>query len=433
MELNQALHFFEDYNLWLVIIGLAVMATAILPRLLSRFALSMPIVLLILGYAAVALPLGLEAPDPHTDGELTEHITELGVIIALMGAGLKIERKPGFKAWAVTWRLLGITMVITIILATLVGWWLAAFVPATAVLLGAVIAPTDPVLASEVQVAPPVTEEDGEKDKEEKNKNGEIRFALTSEAGLNDGLAFPFTNMAIAMMVAGAHPGGWFGSWLLGNVLYEIAIGILAGVVLGYLLGRLLLSIPATTELSKAIMGLGALSATLVIYGVTEYIGGYGFIATFIGAVCIRNYERDHHFHKSLHILTEKMERLFTAGIIVALGAAIAGGLLAPLNWQLVLCAILIIFVIRPVAGIVGLAGFKESPWRERLTISFFGIRGVGSLFYLAYALNKEDFPGAEQLWALVALVIVISIFVHGATTTPLMRKLDKYRKAEER
>lgn len=427
MEIKDALHLLEDYNLWLVIIGLAIMAATVLPRLIGDFPLSLPIILLITGYAAVALPLGLEAPDPQLNGEITEHITELGVIIALMGAGLKIDRKPNFRKWAVTWRLLGITMVITIALVAWAGWWLAAFVPASAVLLGAVLAPTDPVLASEVQVEAPGKSE-GEDQQHGRGHEDEFRFALTSEAGLNDGLAFPFTNMAIAMFIAGAHPANWFGSWLLGNVFYEMVIGILMGVALGFLTARMLLNMPAKTKLASAMTGLGALAATLFIYGATEYAGGYGFIATFIGALTIRNYKPDHSYHEAMHLLTEKMERIFTAGILIALGATIAGGLLAPLNTTLVICAVLIIFIIRPLAGMIGLLGHHTSPWQEKLAISFMGIRGIGSLFYLAYALNKEDFTGADQLWALVALVIVISTFVHGITAAPISRKLDRLR-----
>lgn len=427
MEVKDALHLLEDYNLWLVVIGLAIMAATVLPRLLGDKTLSLPIILLIAGYAVIALPLGLEAPDPQQHGKVTEHLTELGVIIALMGAGLKIDRKPNFRKWAVTWRLLGITMVLSIALAAWVGWWLAAFVPASAVLLGAVIAPTDPVLASEVQVKAP-QEGKGEDRQNGRGNEDEFRFALTSEAGLNDGLAFPFTNMAIAMFIAGAHPGNWFGSWLLGNVLYEMAIGILFGVGLGFLMARVLLNMPADSKLAKAMTGLGALAATLFIYGATEYAGGYGFIATFIGALAIRNYKPDHSYHKAMHILTEKMERIFTAIILIALGAAIAGGLLAPLNTSLVICALLIIFIIRPLAGMIGLIGHHTSPWQEKLAISFMGIRGIGSLFYLAYALNKEDFTGADQLWALVALVIVISTFVHGITAAPISKHLDKIR-----
>jgi NhaP-type Na+/H+ or K+/H+ antiporter len=431
MNLEDTFKAFESYDLWLLIIGIAVLTTSLLPRILSKIPLSMPIVLLILGYTAVALPLGLEAPDPLENGIITEHLTELGVIIALMGAGLKIDRPMSLKGWSSTWRLLSITMILSIALAAFAGWTIAAFVPATAMLLGAVIAPTDPVLASDVQVGPPGqgSEDKDMEDKTKGRKEDEVRFALTSEAGLNDGLAFPFTNMAIAMVLAGAAPGNWIEAWLAVDVLYKLIVGFAAGGVLGHLLARFIFFIPARTELARAMLGIGAIASTLIIYGAAEFLGGYGFIATFIGACMIRNYERKHKYHKSLHQTAEKMERLFTAIILVALGGAIAGSLFEPLNFALIICAVVIVFLVRPVAGIAAMIGFNRIPWREKLTISVFGIRGIGSIYYLAYALNEASFEGAREIWALVALIIVISIFVHGVLSTPVTQKLDMLRK----
>ena len=348
MEIGQALKVFEDYNLWVLIIGLALLIITTSPRLLAGNSFSMPMVLLVIGYVVIALPLGLEAPDMRGHSTYTEHITELGVIIALMGAGLKIDRPFSLKGWSSTWRLLGITMILTIGLSVLIGWWIAAFVPATAMLLGAVIAPTDPVLAEDVEVGAPGEGVEDKKtvghDLTEKEEEDEVRFSLTSEAGLNDGLAFPFTHMAIAMVIAGAHPENWIETWFLIHVLYELIVAIIIGLGLGYLLSVVLMAMPSKTTLAKSIIGLGALAATLVIYGVTEYFGGYGFIATFAGAIMIRRYKPDHPYHQDMHIFIEKSQRIFTAVILIALGAAIADGLLDPLNWALILSAVLIGF-----------------------------------------------------------------------------------------
>ena len=432
MEIVEAIELFDGYHLWLVIIGVALLATVVLPRVITDYPFSMPMILLVLGYIVVALPFRLEAPDPIEYGKLTEYLTELGVIISLMGAGLKLDRKVSFKGWITTWRLLGITMVLTIILTGFLGWWLLAFAPATAVLFAAVIAPTDPVLASDVQVGPPGAGSQNTENEESKKveKEDEIRFSLTSEAGLNDGLAFPFTNMAIFMAIMGSNPGNWLFTWFVVDVIYQIGIGLIIGIGIGYLIARFLLNLKARTKLAKAITGIGALAATLIIYGVTELLGGYGFIATFVGAIVIRNYERDHEYYESMHILIEKTERIFIAIIVLALGASVAGGLLNALSWQHIIGAILIIFLIRPTAGIIGLAGLKSIPLKERFAISFLGIKGIGSLYYLSYALNKVNFEHADELWATTALVIIISVFVHGITSTPIMAKLDMKRKS---
>src|SRR5215203_5476753 len=179
----------------------------------------MPIAFLGLGMLVFALPLGLPAPDPVAHPAVTEHLTEFGVIVALMGAGLKLDRRVGLRRWSSTWRLLAITMPLSIAAVALLGWWFAGLVPAAAVLVAAALAPTDPVLASDVQVGEPTDDEDSE---------DEVRFALTSEAGLNDGLAFPFTYLAIAMVTAGSTSTGvWLGRWFAVDVLYKLAVGLL--------------------------------------------------------------------------------------------------------------------------------------------------------------------------------------------------------------
>lgn len=437
MEFSETFEAFENYDLWLIIIGIGLLAATVLPRVLADYPISNPVILLGIGLGAGALvtPLGLEAPDPFEHGEYIEHVTELGVIIALMAAGLRIDRPPGLRRWASTWRLLGITMILTIALASVAGWWIAGFVPATAVLFGAVISPTDPVLASDVQVGAPM---EGSEDEETEDydptghrEEDEVRFSLTSEAGLNDGLVFPFTNMAIAMVIAGASPSNWIETWLLIDVGVKIGIALFMGLALGYVLARTLLAFPAATHLAKVMVGLGALAATLLIYGGTEYLGGYGFVATFIGAVVVRQYDRTHEYQRFLFMFTEKVERVLMVLILLGLGAAVGNGLLAPLNLPLVITAVLIVFLIRPIAGVAGLVGFDRAPWRERLAIGFFGVRGIGSLYYLAYALNEEDFTGAEEIWALVALTIIISVIVHGLLGSPVFDKLDELRERE--
>jgi NhaP-type Na+/H+ or K+/H+ antiporter len=423
-DLSKAFTFLEGYDLALLVLGLSILAASVLPRLLFDKPLTLPMVLLALGFAVFALPLGLEFPDPLEQGKVTERLTELGVIVALMGAGLKLDRPPHWLTWRSTWLLLGISMPLTIAAAALLGWWVAGFVPATAMLLGAVIAPTDPVLATEVQVGAPGAGYDDPAGEEE----DEVRFSLTAEAGLNDGLAFPFTYMAIAMAVAGPAPGNWIGSWLLVNVFYKLGVGFVVGLLLGWVLARTILAFPAATQMAKAITGLSSLASILLVYGATEYAGGYGFIAVFVAAVAMRNYERDHEYQESLHIFTEQAERLLTAGIVLALGGAIAGGILAPLTWQLALVGVLLVFVVRPLAGMIGLVYLPGIPWRERAAISFFGIRGIGSLYYLSYALNEAEFPGKETLWALVAFVVMLSIIIHGLTGVSVMSALDRHR-----
>ncbi len=443
MEILKLPELFDSYSFWLIIIGISIFAASLLPRKFSTLPIGMPIIILALGYLSIELPLELEAPDLMEKGTIVEHITELGVIITLMAAGLKIDRRFSFKGWEVTWRLLSVTMLVTVALTFLAGWWLAAFVPATAMLFGAVIAPTDSLMAVDVEVAAPnegakdaetgrkVAESEGDTE-EEIQEEDDVRFAVTTEAGFNDGLAFPFTNLAILMALFGAHPSNYIETWLIVNVLYEIGVGVLAGLLLACICAKLLFRIDVKSDLSRSIMGMASLAFTLFIYGVTEFFGGYGFLAVFIGAVTIRQIEPAHYYHKFLYVFIEKVQRILMVIILLGLGAAIGGDLFEPLNPQLILTAIVVTFLIRPVSGIMGLVGMNSIPWRDRLGITFLiGIRGFGAVYYLSYALNRAEFPQAKELYALVALIIVLSLIIHGIFATPVVEKLDKMRKNE--
>ena len=407
-------------DLGYAVAGVGALLAGLLPRLLERRALSMPIAFLGLGMLVFALPLGLPDPDPVQHSTIAEHLTEFGVIVALMGAGLKLDRPIGLRRWSSTWRLLAIVMPITIAAVALLGWWAAGLAPATALLLGAALAPTDPVLASDVQVGEPTDDEDSE---------DEVRFALTSEAGLNDGLAFPFTYLAMAWVGAGGTSVAvWLGKWFAVDVLYKITVGVLGGLAIGWLLGKLFFRARSDVlRLANHAEGFTVLAATFLAYGITEVAGGYGFLAVFVCACSLRASEHNHGYHQVLHDFAEQVERLFTVGLLLLLGGAVVRGLLGPLTWGGVAVAVALLLVIRPLAGRIGLYGSPGNAAEHRV-IGFFGIRGIGSLYYLAYALGSEPFPGAEQLWAIAGLVVVLSVVIHGVAATPVMRRLDRAR-----
>jgi len=295
----------------------------------------------------------------------------------------------------------------------LLGLW-AGLPLVAALLLGAALAPTDPVLAADVQVGPPKT---GEED--------EVRFGLTSEAGLNDGLAFPFVHLAIALSLSQISGEPWLLKWLTYNVLWEVGVGVLGGWLVGRAFGWLTFHVPAESRLAKTGDGLIALAATFVSYGLTEMVHCYGFLAVFVTALTFRHAHRDHAFQREMHDLTEQVERLAMMVLLILFGGAVMSGLLAPLRWPDILLAVAVVAVVRPVAGLIGLIGFK-APRDEKATLAFFGIRGVGSIYYLAYALNAAPFAQAERLWAIIGLIILISILLHGLTVTPVMRRLDR-------
>jgi NhaP-type Na+/H+ or K+/H+ antiporter len=192
--------------------------------------------------------------------------------------------------------------------------------------------------------------------------------------------------------------------------------------------GRLFFStVPEQLQLAEKSEGFVALAATFVAYGVAELAQGYGFIAVFACACTIRMAERDHGYHGVLHTFVEQIERVITVVVIVLLGGAVSRGLLADIGLPEIAVALAVLLVIRPLSGWIALTPGKTGP-AERAVIAFFGVRGVGSLFYIAYALEHGAFPGGENLWAIVALVVVGSIVIHGVAATPAMAALDARR-----
>ncbi|MCU1628448.1 MAG: putative sodium/proton antiporter [Pseudonocardia sp.] len=409
-------------DLTFALVGLGALMAALLPRLLANRPLSMPIVFLALGVAVFAVFPDLPDPDPLAHPAAAEHLTEIGVIVALMGAGLKLDRPLGRRSWSSTWRLLAIAMPLTIAATALLGWWWAGLVPAAALLLGSSLAPTDPVLASDVQVGDPGGHAEGE---------DEVRFALTSEAGLNDALAFPFVYAAIAMAAAGTGLAGWIGDWALQDVLVKLAVGVVGGIVVGRALGALFFrSRSEKWHLASQAEGFVALAATFLAYGLTEVAGGYGFLAVFLCARSLRATERGHEYHQVLHDFVEQIERLLTVLLLVLFGGTVARGLLDALTWQAVAVAIAVVLVVRPLCAWLALLGGRGSRG-ERAAISAFGIRGIGSFYYLAYATSQAAFPGADEVWAAAGLVVIVSVVAHGVAAGPIMNRLDRRRRAD--
>ena len=428
------------YEIGLLIIGVALLGTAVLPRLLEHRPLSFPMVYVTLGFLLFTVIPGAPALNPVANSYVTERLTELVIIISLMGAGLKLDRPFTVRTWSATWRLLGIALPLTAGLMAVLAWGVLGLLPATAILLGAVIAPTDPVLASGIESGAPLTELEEEHDPA--HRWGTVRFTLTSEAGLNDGLAFPLTNLAIA--VAGARLADeqtWLLDWLLVDVLYKVGAGIVLGYVIGQLMARFLFRLPGPESIAEmmergeeVMAGVEALATTLIAYSVAEQLHGYGFIAVFVAALALRRFEWEHGYYVELHDFAVVVERLLMATVLVLFGGSIAGGLLLPLTWLEVLVGLALLVVIRPVSGILSFIGTGAS-WPERAVIAFFGIRGIGSFYYLSHALAESSFQeielviAAPKLWALVGFVVVISIVIHGASSSPVMDALDRWER----
>ncbi|WP_030341529.1 MULTISPECIES: cation:proton antiporter [Streptomyces] len=400
-------------------LGIGAFLAAALPRLLSRRPVSVPIVFLAAGVVLYLVPLPLPEVDPVDSRIWVHHLTELCVIVSLMGAGLALDRPFGRRSWAATWRLLGVAMPLTIGATALAAWALLGWPASAALLVAAVLAPTDPVLAAEVRVGEPSADRDDE---------DEVRFALTSEAGLNDGLAFPFVLAAVALAAAGNNwTGGWATHWLWSDVLLRIGVGVATGLAVGLLLGRVLFrSRDRSLRLAEHGEGFVALAATFLAYGVTEALHGYGFLAVFATACALRRSEHSHGYHRVMHAFVEQIERLLMALLLFGVGAFIASGGLAALTWRGAAIGVLLHLLIRPATGLIAQLRGPGRP-NERAAVAFFGIRGIGSFFYLAYAFGEGGFgPYEREMWAVVVFAVLISVVVHGVAAAPVTRRLDR-------
>lgn len=400
----------------LLVLGFGILAllAAWLPLYLNRLPLSLPMVCLAAGFLVLLLPGEPIISAPNLVHG-TKYVTEAVAIMAILGAGLSLDRRIGLRRWASTWRLLGIAMPIGFAVMALLAWLYGGYSVSTALLIGGVLAPTDPVLASDLRVGPPGTGEEGE-----------VRQALTSEAGLNDGLAAPFVLAAVT--IANGMPIG--GGWLAYHLIWRVLLAIAAGWALGWAMGWVQFKVPRIRD-SDTADGLAAIGIAFLAYGATEALGGYGFVAVFVSALRLRDARRDDATHRRMAEFAGQIEHVVAMLLIVLFAAAVARGLLSAITWADVVLVLAFLLLVRPIVAYISLIGTPH-PFVSRAATAFFGIRGVGTLYYLAFALSQASFPEQARSIALSCAAVLGSIILHGAAATPIMRKLDRLRTAGE-
>jgi NhaP-type Na+/H+ or K+/H+ antiporter len=405
---------FSTYHFLLTAFGLAVLLAYWIPRLFSAREPAAAGLLIALGLIIFGWAPGVpEALNPTSIPAPWEIVSELCVIVGLFGVGLRIDRLSDFSRWWPTVRLLAIAMPLTILAVAAFGWWLGAMTLGGGLLLGAVLSPTDPVLAGDLQVGRP-----------NEGREHIVRRTLTGEAGLNDGLAFPFVYLAIAIASTGGLDMAGLAEWFGRDVVYRIVIGVLSGLCIGRVLGFLLFELPRENALAKTEAGVFAMAGVFLAYGFTELLEGYGFIAVFIAGVTLRRTESDHDCHTRLHNFSESIEHALTAVLLVALGASLPA-LLAGLTFSSIAIAVALIVLIRPLIGWLSLTG-TQLKGRQRFVVAFYGVRGVGSIYYLSYACSHMDLQNEAELWAVTALAIALSTVLHGFSAAFAVAKVTE-------
>ena len=404
----------EPYALGLLFLGLATfVAIAALSHEQER-AWSATVVYLALGLvAAVGLNvLDVDQLDPFEDEILVERVTELAIIVAIFAAGIAVERGIDRRKWLSVARLLVIVMPLTIAAIALFGTQVMGLSLGAALLLGAILSPTDPVLAGDVGLGAP-GEHEG---------SSEPRFSLHTEAGINDGLAAPFVILGLFVVEEGGVE--WLPEWLAIDVAYPIVVGIVVGALAGTGIGAGIVRLRERNYLAHEFDQFVALAAVMVVHGATEAIGANGFVAVFAAGFAFRRYEFHHEVNRRVHDGAEDFGKLLELLVILGLGSLVtldglgepglAGWLLAPL----------LLLVIRPVL-VLPLAERTIMSARERLFLSWFGVRGVATLFYAAFVIHEGVLPDDEEatvFWT-AAVVVMVSVVAHGVTAAPLMRR----------
>jgi sodium/hydrogen antiporter len=428
-----------SFAIWALVIGAILITMALLGTLLKRLPMSPGMIYLAIGYALGPAGWALMAPDPLMYSADLEKMAEVALLISLFAVGLKLGVPLRDKRWYLPLRLAFPSMALTVMSVTAIGVFLLGLPVAAALLLAAILAPTDPVLASDVQV-------------EDSSDRDRLRFGLTAEGGLNDGAAFPVVVLALSLLGLDDFGGGVW-RWLAVDVVWAIAGGLGIGATLGALIGKLVLYLRTHHQEAVGLDEFLALGLIAIAYGVAQLSFASGFLAVFAAGLALQRIkehsrqanpssaanvtmvvgaEREtklatHSHHAGVYMMDAvqgfngQLERLAELVVVMVVGA-----MLSYTHWpSRAVWFLLLLFVLaRPVSVWLGLMGATAVSRHQRILISWFGIRGVGSIFYLMYAINHGlAEPLAKELIAITLTTVTASILLHGISVTPLMSR----------
>lgn len=403
---------------WFLLIGGLLLVRGLTATVLQRLPVTPAIIYFGVGMLVGPSALNLFHFNPLKESALLETLTEVVVLISLFSAGVKMPGAFSFTRWRAPILLATVSMAVTVALVATFAVFVLGLPLGAGVLLGAILAPTDPVLATDVQIRHP-----GDRD--------QLRFTLTCEAGMNDGSAFPFVMLGLGLL--GLHDlGDSGGRWLVVDVLWAtagaVAIGVLAGMALARV-GWLLRRSPHNHALLDDFLGLGLIG---VVYGLCVVVDAWGFLAVFFAAVALRQTELK--LAKKIQtptgteplptvsegslVFKEHLERLSEMVLVILIGGTLFR---SSWTWAAVGLSLFVFLVARPLSVYIGLMG-TGTPWKIRGLSAWFGVRGVGSLYYLMYAIQR-GLPEslALQLIQLTLIVVALSILLHGISVKPLL------------
>ena len=422
---------------WFILIGCLMLARGLGADGIARLPLTSAMAYLGVGLLLGPMFLGLFSFDLVQQAPLLETLTEIAVLISLFSAGVKMPVPFSLARWLAPLRLAWLSMAISVALVAAFACLVLGLPLGAGILLGAILAPTDPVLATDVQLR-----HAGDRE--------QLRFMLTSEAGMNDGSGFPFVMLGLGLL--GLHELGPHGvTWLWRDLVWASAGAIALGVAGGALLAWLGWQVRAKEPKHAMLDDLAALGLIALVYGVSTWLHAWGFLAVFFAGVALRQTElrlagapqdrqgllqaEETHAvsatkpHASEVPLTvsgeslvfkEHLERLSELTLVLLLGGTVKA---SAWNWQAWSVALFLLLVARPASVMLGLLASGTSV-RLRGLAAWFGVRGIGSLYYLSYAIAHGLADGmARELADITLVVVILSIVAHGLTVKPLLER----------
>lgn len=421
------------FTLGFVVVGVLLIVMTMTGSFIARLPLSAAMLYLAVGVGIGPAGLGLVTLDPLRDADLLERLTEIAVLISLFTAGLKLEMPLSDKRWRIPVQLASVSMALTVAGITALGVWVMGLPLGAAVLLGAILAPTDPVLASDVQVSDPADRD-------------RLRFGLTGEGGLNDGSAFPFVMLGLGLLsLHDLGAAGW--RWWAVDVLWAVSAGLGLGYLLGALVGRAILYLRMHHREALGSDEFIALGLIALAYGVAVLCHAYGFLAVFAAGLALRRIDEPPvpvgtaalgkaaaaapaRMMQAVQRFNAQLERFAEVGIVLVVGALLA---VTEFRSEVLWFIPVLFLVIRPLAVYLGLLGTRVEPSQRRL-MAWFGIRGIGSIYYLMYAITHALEPRlAERLLSITVAVVVASVLAHGVSVTPLMQRYEQRKSGQRR
>lgn len=431
------------FSIWALLIGALLIGVTLSGTLLKRLPVSTAMLYLLVGCALGPLGLALMAPNPYQYAAVLERVTEVALLISLFSVGLKLGLSLSHPAWHLPLRLALGSMLLTVGGIAAVAYYALNLPLGAAILLGGILAPTDPVLAGDVQVSEPADRD-------------HLRFSLSGEGGLNDAAAYPFVMLGLGLL--GLHElgtGGW--RWLVLDVGWAMAGGVLIGSALGALIGRWVVRLRIHHQEALGLDEFLSLGLVALAYGAAQLVHASGFLAVFAAGMALQRVQSNPHasavprvgpaglqdqqahnaiashpklasayMMQAVRGFNNQLERVVELAIVLMIGALLY---YAPFQRDMLWFLPLLFLLLRPLAVWVGLLGAPVTA-SQRLLISWFGIRGIGSVYYMVFAIN-HGLPAAlaEPIVSTTLATVAVSIVLHGISVTPLMQRYARQGK----